>query len=532
MTLKNKVKPISNAPDRVDMPQTTPDVIARAKKSITDMSEAFGDDLYTYKTSQATGSWDRDDDDYLLNQETPRTSNAPMSLQKKASIAYKNNDDEFFTSLSDDELVTLWVSCSITDENPYGAAYDDEVYDAIAIRPNSRELFDRATEIIVNKMPMYNLVKVYARYYNQEPDPNKMGRERIVADVLKAIKENNLTESKHLNEAFGGDAVEKFLSSKVVTVDGVTGIDPKAVNRNTMPRGCYITSSSLLGGRGYDHGTIHWKGVDYVFRVKKDGSVKVMTDAQAGSNWSETIFKESKKLTEGAGAGYTLSGKMSITAVESLTPIKYEDADYGSYDVTFNCVALGKIEDFQFNSYMYGDSMDEAEVEISSIKTNFYCGEGIEDIESFVKSNLEEVRDCLVGATVRVDYVYGAGWSHSKFDGTIAKIDDTVKDSDIVYSDNFDIEVFEFDAKIKDTDVIEYVDKAVTGDNFSYMYTVIDADGNPGDAFFEEDDAIEYAKKNNCQAVDKTECKELFGGETEWLDSEIVWENDSDGDFE
>jgi hypothetical protein len=64
------------------------------------------------------------------------------------------------------------------------------------------------------------------------------------------------------------------------------------------------------------------------------------------------------------------------------------------------------------------------------------------------------------------------------------------------------------------------------------MYTVIDADGNPGDAFFEEADAIEYAKKHHYQAVDKTECKELFGGETEWLDSEIVWENDSDEDFE
>lgn len=347
-------------------------------------------------------------------------------LFRQASKAYKVNDNDFFTSLSDDELVTLWVSCSITDGNPYGAPYDDEVYDAIADRPNSRELFDKSTEIIINKMPMYNLVKVYARYYNQEPDTNKMGRERIVADVLKAIKKNNLTESKQLNE--------------------------------------------------------------------------------------------------GPGAGYTLSGKMSITAVESLTPIKYESADYGSYDVTFNCVALGKIEDFEFYSYMYGDKMDSAEVEISAIKTNFYA-EHIDDIEALVRNNLEEVKDCLVGATVRVDYVYGAGWLHSKFDGTIAKIDDTVKDSDIVYGDTFDIEVFEFDAKIKDTDVIEYVDKAVTGDNFSYMYTVIDEDGNPGDAFFEEDDAIEYAKKHHCQAVDKTECKELFGGDTEWLDSEIVWEN-------
>lgn len=242
-------------------------------------------------------------------------------------------------------------------------------------------------------------------------------------------------------------------------------------------------------------------------------------------------LSESKQLNEGPGAGYTLSGKLKITKVESLTPVKFEDADYGSYDVTFNCVALGTIEDFEFYSYMYGDKMDSAEVEISAIKTNFYA-EHIDDIEALVRNNLEEVKDCLVGATVHLEYVYGAGWLHSKFDGTIAEINDLVKDSDIVYGDTFDIEVFEFDAKIKDTDVIEYVDKAVSGDNFSYMYTVIDEDGNPGDAFFEKDDAIEYAKKNNCQAVDKTECKELFGGDTEWLDSEIIWERDSEEDFE
>ncbi len=383
------------------------------------------DDLYKYKTRQAT------DDDYdpTLSQEEVKPNREPMSLQRKATIAYKNNDDDFFYSLSDDELVTLWVGCSINDNNPYGAPYDDEVYNAINDRPNARELFDRSTEMVLNKMTDYSLKKVYIRYFKKNPTCD---RSQMIAEILTAIKNDSMNE-------------------------GVKG--------------------------------------------------------------------NSKQLKEGAGAGYTLSGKMSITAVESLTPIKFEDADYGSYDVTFNCVALGKIEDFEFYSYMYGDKMDSAEVEISAVKTNFYCGEGIEDIEAFVRNNLEEVKNCLVGATVHIDYVYGAGWMHSKFDGTIAEIDNTVKDSDIVYGDIFDIEVFEFDAKIRDTDVINYVDKAVTGDNFSYMYTVIDEDGNPGDAFFEEDDAIEYAKRHHCQAVDKTEYKELFGGETEWLDSEIVWEN-------
>lgn len=40
MTLQDKVKPINNAPDRVDMPQTDPDVIKRAAQALTDMSES------------------------------------------------------------------------------------------------------------------------------------------------------------------------------------------------------------------------------------------------------------------------------------------------------------------------------------------------------------------------------------------------------------------------------------------------------------------------------------------------------------
>lgn len=87
-------------------------------------------------------------------------------------------------------------------------------------------------------------------------------------------------------------SLNSFLKSKVITIDNVTGLDPNCMKKSLMPRGCYFKSSSLLGARVVDHGTIHWQGTDYVFRVKSDGTVVVMTETQAGSNWSETIFKE------------------------------------------------------------------------------------------------------------------------------------------------------------------------------------------------------------------------------------------------
>jgi hypothetical protein len=176
---------------------------------------------------------------------------------------------------------------------------------------------------------------------------------------------------------------------------------------------------------------------------------------------------------------------------------------------------------------MYGDKMDSAKVEISAVKANFYA-ENIENIEELVKNNLEEVKDCLVGATVSIDYMYGGGWSHSKFDGTIAEINNLVKDSDIVYGDTFDIEVFELDAKIRDTDVIDYVDKAVTGDNIVTEYTVFDSDDEPVDTFFEKSDAINFAKENHYARVDSEEFIEKANGDQDFGHRETVWENDSE----
>ena len=116
---------------------------------------------------------------------------------------------------------------------------------------------------------------------------------RHTKDFILSKLDNLFNSNKiaQLEEAVSG-SLDNFLKSKVITVNSVTGLDPTRMKRSLMPRGCYFMSSALLGGRVVDHGTIHWQGTDYVFRIKPDGTVVTMTDAQAGSNWSETIFKE------------------------------------------------------------------------------------------------------------------------------------------------------------------------------------------------------------------------------------------------
>lgn len=68
-------------------------------------------------------------------------------LDRKAKRAYKENDDSAFYGFTDDALAILWATCMMSKENPFGKAYDDEAYGAIADRPNSREIFDMADKI-------------------------------------------------------------------------------------------------------------------------------------------------------------------------------------------------------------------------------------------------------------------------------------------------------------------------------------------------------------------------------------------------
>ena len=70
-------------------------------------------------------------------------------LIKEANKHYDLYDRKWFETLSDDELVFLWSECIITETNPLGSAWDDEVYDAIYNRKNSEEIFNKAKKLVV-----------------------------------------------------------------------------------------------------------------------------------------------------------------------------------------------------------------------------------------------------------------------------------------------------------------------------------------------------------------------------------------------
>ena len=80
------------------------------------------------------------------------------ALDKKAMALYDAQDQDGFYDFTDDELAKLWSMCAYTEDNPFGAAYDDEVYEAIADRPNSDEIFEKAKSYL--NLPKKESVKV------------------------------------------------------------------------------------------------------------------------------------------------------------------------------------------------------------------------------------------------------------------------------------------------------------------------------------------------------------------------------------
>lgn len=124
---------------------------------------------------------------------TTRFSSDPQDLYKEAMKAYDDGDDDFFYNLSDDELVILQSSCHISEGNPFGAAYDDEVFDAISDRTNSREIFNRATKMTLDKMGAAELNQLHIRYFSNPGKEKSL--DELRTDIYNAIVNDVVNES-------------------------------------------------------------------------------------------------------------------------------------------------------------------------------------------------------------------------------------------------------------------------------------------------------------------------------------------------
>ncbi len=101
----------------------------------------------------------------------------------------------------------------------------------------------------------------------------------------KSQLSNKIYKSKKANE--GLKHLKKSFK-KNISESGCTQCDIVAdiLQNSTYPRGF-----RYLSGNG-TAGEVQYNGVKYAFRKRDDGTYKVMTSADAGWNWSDTLYKE------------------------------------------------------------------------------------------------------------------------------------------------------------------------------------------------------------------------------------------------
>lgn len=232
------------------------------------------------------------------------------------------------------------------------------------------------------------------------------------------------------------------------------------------------------------------------------------------------------KKTEGAGAGYNVSGTLTNIRVNSYEVVdEYVDnSDYGGQEKCFvlKCDIDVDIEDMKFSSYEYGG---EIEFPVKAKITNLVLFDYDYDEDSSENVELDEAG--IIGALEDITFedVLGAGWVHQAFTGTFETSIDGSSYS-VLTADNCTI-------SIDNEKVIDYIDNKVTGNIDLYTYAVLDEEGEElKDDFSDEEEAIKYAQEHNGVKVARIYHNwKLIGADGSLDDepeNEVIWERDYD----
>lgn len=275
-------------------------------------------------------------------------------------------------------------------------------------------------------------------------------------------------------------------------------------------------------GAGY---TIHAEDISYV--SGKDVKVESVSS-------TELILTGDFKFEVGtlsAESYYYDTGDISdvdCVASKIVFDIKYIDMTrYYDFEKMLKPSALNRVKQDLYNTYADDyDSVDDVDFEEFDLDD---LNISADDFNTKNSEFIDMVQDLTASQDDTFGFVYGAGYIHSTYDGQIMSIEDN--DFADMYID---------DSTEKGKQTIEYIDKAVQGENVSVNYEVY-IDNDYINSFYNEDDevaeneAITYAKDyiehNEVQDVadcyvQRVEWLELFNGtdyDTDIQDSEIVW---------
>ena len=192
----------------------------------------------------------------------------------------------------------------------------------------------------------------------------------------------------------------------------------------------------------------------YDFNVNESVS-KNITSKRGKSGMKLKIVE--RQLNEGPGAGYTVK-TFGINNVK-INSIKYvRDFENGSI---YSIEGTATIDGIQADSYYYGTGLIDIEIPVylSYVWISNYDLNSIDALDD--DALIELATDCIY-EDADTEFVYGGGYTHSKYDGQVGEVDRANSSYWQGYID-------------KD-DVIHYIDEAVRGDN-TFVYYIVELDG-------------------------------------------------------
>lgn len=237
-------------------------------------------------------------------------------------------------------------------------------------------------------------------------------------------------------------------------------------------------------------------------------------------------FPQSKKTeaktkkTEGAGAGYEIRGTVLSAKVNNFEIIGNTTNQYNEKMYELKCDIDVKLEDVQFESYDYGGKIDfpiDGKVTYLIVSEN-----GNNDVEGDLTNS--DIESALDGAKIKE--MLGGGWVHETFTGEFSG----EFDGDL-YGDYY---ALDYEMVLTQDTVVDFIDKKVDGVLDEVTYCVYDKNNDPVDDFTDKDEAIEYAKKNDCiEVIEKYHDYALISADgsiddNSYEDGDIVWKRDAE----
>ena len=242
-------------------------------------------------------------------------------------------------------------------------------------------------------------------------------------------------------------------------------------------------------------------------------------------NTNPKKLSEKKMLKEGPGAGYTVK-TFGVNDVKISKISYYKDYENGSVYSVYGTLTIDGI---QADGYYDGTGKIEepTQVIIEYVWLSEYDLNGVdlEDDAALIDLAVETIYE-----NPNTEFIYGGGWSHIEYDGQVGE----------VFGRNSDYWEGHIDRELS-SNLIDFIDKAVTGDTIYDVYYVEDEQDDVIEAFDSEEEAVAFAKKildsgdYSQITVERVEEKYLFGGEPDvdfYGDSEVVWQEQRNEDFD